>query len=131
MVISQGGEVVRVGDDVELAPAPGEAAAQVSRIEAIWAERRPDGQERLLARVRRFYRPFDTPFVSRGRARELFLSGHVDDRVPLRALPRRCAVAMHPLGALPSVADPGPGRYICMFEYDHIGGHLMQLRAGW
>ena len=135
--VHQGGEVVRVGDDVELAPLPGEEAPQVSRLEALWAERRADGRERRLARARRFYRPADTQFAlaSSGRPDELYLSGHVDDGVPLLTLLRRCSVSMHPPAALlaAGAALPpmgGSHEYCCMYEYDHKCSSLRPLGAG-
>ena len=48
---------MRLGDCVELAPAPGEEMPRLALIQALWAEPAPDGRERMLARCRRFYRP--------------------------------------------------------------------------
>ena len=128
-----------MGDDVELAPAPGEDAPQVSRLEALWGERRADGRERQLARARRFYRPADTPFalLAGSGVDELYLSGHVDEAVPLPALLRRCRVAMRPpvavsagaAGAAPP-ASGGASDYLCMYEYDHRTSSLRPLGAG-
>ena len=42
---------------MELQPAPGEMLPMVVQLQALWSERPADGQERMLARVCRFYRP--------------------------------------------------------------------------
>jgi hypothetical protein len=54
---AQDGVEVRVGDCVELAPAPGEEETRLARVQALWAEAMPDGRERMLAKCTRFYRP--------------------------------------------------------------------------
>ena len=51
----QGPEVMRVGNDAEMA-VPGEAQRAVVRIQALWSERPQDGRERMLTRTRRYYR---------------------------------------------------------------------------
>lgn len=53
----QDGRRLSLGQFVELQPAPGEALPMVAQLQALWSERPADGQERMLARVRRFYRP--------------------------------------------------------------------------
>lgn len=46
-----------LGDCIELAPEPGESHSRVAQVQALWSECLADGQERKLARCRRFYRP--------------------------------------------------------------------------
>ena len=53
----QDGQRISVGDCVELQPTPGETLPIVAQLQALWSERPADGQERMLARVCRFYRP--------------------------------------------------------------------------
>ncbi len=53
----QDGQRIAVGECVELQPAAGETLPMVAQIQALWSERPADGQERMLARVCRFYRP--------------------------------------------------------------------------
>ena len=49
--------MVKLGDFVELAPAPGESETTVAQVQALWAERPVDGHSRMLARCCRYYRP--------------------------------------------------------------------------
>ena len=53
----QDGQRISVGDCVELQPAPGEVLPMVAQLQELWSERPGDGQERMLARICRFYRP--------------------------------------------------------------------------
>lgn len=53
----QDGNVMSVGDAVEMVPRMGEALPRVARIEALWSERPLDGCERFLARCRMYCRP--------------------------------------------------------------------------
>lgn len=52
-----GNREIKENDCVEIDPAPGESKARIARIEALWSETPQDGEERMLARIRRFYRP--------------------------------------------------------------------------
>ncbi|KAK9835069.1 hypothetical protein WJX81_008452 [Elliptochloris bilobata] len=81
----RGDMVVRVGDDVRLAPALGEAAVRVAHVEALWAE----PQQRCLANLRRYYHPEETVFAGSGSVAELFASNHIEPRVPLAAVVSR------------------------------------------
>ena len=53
----QDGHRISVGEFVELQPAPGETLPMVAQVQALWSERPADGQERMLARMCRIYRP--------------------------------------------------------------------------
>jgi hypothetical protein len=119
------GATLRVGDCALLLPRPGEQLPLVVRIDALWQETPSDGAPRQLARCTRFYWPQETIFPVGGAAgegpRHLFVSGHVEEHVPLAALGGKCWVvaASGPggAGAVPRGA-PADRVFQCGFFYD-------------
>jgi hypothetical protein len=121
------GATLRVGDCALLLPRPGEQLPLVVRIDALWQETPSDGAPRRLARCTRYYWPQETIFPVGGGAgegpRHLFVSGHVEERVPLAALGGKCWVvaaggAAGGAGAVPRGA-PADRVFQCGFFYDH------------
>jgi hypothetical protein len=85
---------------------------------ALWGE----GGGHMFARLRRFYRPAETPLAAMGGPCHLLRTDEVYDRVPLGAVLRKCAVTLPPdaregapgaaggAGALPA--------YVCVAQLD-------------
>jgi hypothetical protein len=66
-------------------------------------------------------RPRETSFP--GGPNELFASAHVEERVSLHAVLRRCQVAMRAAGA--DISDiTSEGAFCCMYVYDHVKARL-------
>lgn len=123
---------VEVGDAVRLAPATGETHDTIGQLQALWAEKPVDGQPRMLARCRRLYRPQETVFMSTGSAAELFMSDHIEARVPIADIAAKCIVNVQPPGALPPcspAADSGAMEevFTCMYHFDHEAISLTPL----
>lgn len=106
------------------------------QVMALWGEGGEGGGcgsqgGRMFARVRRFYRPEETPLAalcSLGGQRQrpqLFRTDHIDDRLPLAQAARKCSVALLPGGAPPAAAEAAEG-YVCAAQLDH---QLMTLGA--
>lgn len=53
----QDGNVIMVGDAVELCMMPGDQAPQVARLQALWSQAAAGCSERMLAQCCLFYRP--------------------------------------------------------------------------
>lgn len=114
------------------------------QVVALWSEVQHGGsQGRMYARVRRFYRPQETPFGAMAGPHQLFRSDHFEDRVVLAPglVLRKCSVALLPpaqqaqqtagqAGAAGGSSDRGGNgegegvQYECVWQLDHV---LMML----
>ena len=55
--VMQDGQVMTVGDAVELCMMPGDQAPRVARLQALWSQVAMDGRERMFAHCCLFYWP--------------------------------------------------------------------------
>jgi len=138
------GANIHVGSHVEIAPGPGEEVPRVAEVVSLWSERGVGGggESRPFGRFLRLYRPEETPFAlpfiatqrHPAASQQLFQSKHhIDDRVPLAAVLRRCTVAF-PMSTeelaltLNAYKRNASGTdYTCMLVFDHEQATLASL----